>query len=113
MQYIIYPNLECLVKKIDACENDPEKSSSTKTGEHIICRYSMSTIWGFDHIKNKHTLYRGNNCMKKFCNSLREHAQRIVVFEKKKMSLLTSKELKSHEDGKVCQVTKIFQKYSL
>ena len=51
--------------------------------------------------------------MKKFCNSLREHAQRIVGFEKKKMLLLTSKELKSHEDGKVCQMWKIFQKYSL
>ena len=51
--------------------------------------------------------------MKKFCNSLREHVQRIVGFEKKKMLLLTSKELKSDEDGKVCQVWKIFQKYSL
>ena len=47
----------------------------------------MSTIWGFDHIKNKHTLYRGNDCMKKFCNSLREHVQRIVGFEKKNVTV--------------------------
>ena len=113
MPYIIYANLECLVEKIDAWENDPEKSSSTKTGEHILCRSSLSTIWGFDHIKNEHTLYRGIDWMKKFCNSLREHAQRIVDFGKKKMLLLTSKELKSDEDGKVCQVWKIFQKSSL
>ena len=29
----------------------------------------MSTTWGFKCIKNKHTLYRGKDCMKKFCES--------------------------------------------
>ena len=42
--------------------------------------------------------------MKKFRNCLREHAQRIIAFEKKTMLLLTNKELKSHEDGKVCYI---------
>ena len=33
--------------------------------------------------------------MKKFCESLREHTENIIDFEKKKMLLLTKKELKS------------------
>ena len=53
----------------------------------------MSTIWGFDHIENKHTLYRGKDCMKKFCDSLREHASNIIDFEKKKMLPSTKNEL--------------------
>ena len=44
----------------------------------------MSAIWGFDQIENKHTLYCGKDCMKKFCESLREHAKIIIDFEKKK-----------------------------
>ena len=40
--------------------------------------------WGFDYIKDKHTLYRGKDCMKKFCESLREQAKSIIDFEKKK-----------------------------
>ena len=41
--------------------------------------------------------------MKKFCDSLKEHAKYITDFEKKKMLLLTKKnELKSHEDAKEC-----------
>ena len=44
----------------------------------------MSTIWGIDHKKNKGTLYCGKDCMKKFCTSLREHAENIIDFEKKK-----------------------------
>ena len=28
--------------------------------------YSMLTIWGFDYIENKHTLYPGKYCMENF-----------------------------------------------
>ena len=62
----------------------------------------MSTIWGFDHTEDKHTLYSKKDCMKKFCESLREHARSIIDFEKKKMLLLTRKELEPHEDAKIC-----------
>ena len=55
MRFIICTDLECLIKKIKGCANNPEKSATTKIGEHIPSRYSMSTNWGFDHIKNKHT----------------------------------------------------------
>ena len=57
MLYIIYTDLNCLVKKMDGCATDPGKSSTTKIGEHIICGCSMSTLWGCDHIKIKHTLW--------------------------------------------------------
>ena len=44
----------------------------------------MSTIWAFDNIENKYSLYLGEDCMKKFCTSLREHATNVINFEKKK-----------------------------
>ena len=34
MPYIIYADLECLVKRGEGCENNPETSSSTKVGKH-------------------------------------------------------------------------------
>ena len=74
MSYIIYADMELLIKKIDGCANNPENSSTTKIGEHIPCEYSMSTIWAFGNIENNHTLYRGKDCTKKFCESLREQA---------------------------------------
>ena len=47
--------------------NNPEKSSTRKVAEHFPCGYSMSTIWVFNHIEDKNTLYRRKDCMKKFC----------------------------------------------
>ena len=45
--YIIYADIESLIKIIGGCANDPENSSTTKTGEDIPCGYSMSTIKTF------------------------------------------------------------------
>ena len=53
----------------------------------------MLTIWVFDHIEYQHILYCGKDCMKKFCESLREHAKNKIDFEKKKMLPLTNEEL--------------------
>ena len=67
LPYIIYADIESLIKSIDGCANNLENSLTTKIGELISCGYLMSTIWAFDNIKNKHTLYRRKNCMKMFC----------------------------------------------
>ena len=62
----------------------------------------------------KHTLYRGKDCIKKFCESLKEHATRIIGFKKKKMLPLMNKELKAHNDARICYIWgKSFIKNSL
>ena len=78
---IIYADLEPLIKKIDYWKNNPEKSSTTKLGEYILCGSSISTIWVFDNIKNKYNLYRGGDCMKKVCITLREHAAMKLILK--------------------------------
>ena len=35
----------------------------------------MSTVWIFNNIENKHTLYRREDCLKKPYRSLRKHAK--------------------------------------
>ena len=64
IRYIIYADLESLSKKVDGCKNNPEKPCTTKLCEHIPCSYSMSAIWTFDGVENKHDLYRYEYCMK-------------------------------------------------
>ena len=104
MPYKIYADIESLIQKIDNCKINPEETSTTKIGKHIPCRYSMPTNWALDLIENKHSLYRGKGCMKKFCESFREHAKNITDFEKKQMLLLTNKERKLHQDVIECYI---------
>ena len=43
MPSIIYAAMKSLIKKRDGCANNPENSSTIKIGEHVLCRYSIST----------------------------------------------------------------------
>ena len=64
----------------------------------------MSTISSFRSIENKHDVYRGKYCMKKFCESLREHAMKIINFKKKKTRLLTKEKQALYENAKICYI---------
>ena len=71
-KYIMYADIESLIKKIYNCKNNPKQSSTTKIGKHIPCRYSVWTIWAFDPVENKHSLSRREDHMKRVCKCLRE-----------------------------------------
>ena len=75
--------------KIDGFKYNSEKSSITKVVEDIPCGYSMSVIWTSDDIANKRDICKSEDCMKKVCESLREHAMK--TFQRKKMIPLTNK----------------------
>ena len=64
----------------------------------------IQSPFGHFIIENKHTLYFRKDCIKNFCESLREHAKNIIEFQKKQMLPLTKEELKSHLDAKLCYI---------
>ena len=39
--YIIYSEIEFLIRNIDRCANSPENSSAAEINEHVPCGYSM------------------------------------------------------------------------
>ena len=82
--FIIYADLKSLLEKMNTFHNNPEKSSTTKINKHTPTGHSLFTHCSFDATKNKFDYYRGKNCMKSFCLDLREHAERIINYEKKK-----------------------------
>ena len=83
VSFIIYADLESLLEKMNACHNNPKKSSTTKINKHTSSGYSLFTNCSFDTTKNKRDYYRGKNCMKNFCLYLKEHAHEILTMKKK------------------------------
>ena len=63
----------------------------TSVSEHVLSGYSVSTILSFRSIENEHDVYRGNKCMKKFYEPLREDAMKIVICKKKKKNEVINK----------------------
>ena len=66
----------------------------------------MPTVLLFKYIENKHDVYRGKDCMKKLCESLKEQDMQIINFKKKKMKSLAKDQQKSYENAKICYICK-------
>ena len=103
--FIIYADLECLLQKINTCQNNPEKSYTEKKAEHIPSGYSILTCCSFDKSKNEQKYYRGKDCMKIFCKDLKDQAMKIINYEKKEIISLTDEEKETHENQKNCYIS--------
>ena len=86
----IHLALKFLTKSIDECKNS-FKNFTLKVDEHISREFLMPSICIFDSIENKHNVYRGEYCIERFPEFLRENAMKIINFEKKKMITLKMK----------------------
>ena len=64
--FIIYVDLECLLRKIDLCQNDPEESFTEKKAEDTTSGYSWVMCCSFDKLKNERNYYRGKTAWKGF-----------------------------------------------
>ena len=94
--FVIYADLECLLKKMSTCINNPNESSTTKINKiyHQVILYLL--VVRLTNLKINY--YRGKDCMKKFCEDLREHAIKIINHEKKKIIPLTAEEKINYND---------------
>ena len=104
--FIIYAVIECLLEKMSTCINNPNESSTTKINKHMPSGYSIFTSRSFDESKNILNYYRGKDCMKKFCKDLKEHATRIINYEKKKIIPLTKEEKINYNDQQIFHICK-------
>ena len=100
--FAIYLDLECLLKKEQSCQNNPEKSYTEKKAKHEPSGWAMFTKCSFDEKENKLDYYRGKDCIEKLCKKLKENALKIMNYEEKEMIPLTDEENKSHEEQEVC-----------
>ena len=102
--FVICADLEFLLLKINTCDNDPNKSYTIAKATHKPSGYSLVTCCSFDKSENEQTYYRGKDCMKKFCDDLKKHVNRIINFEMKPMTPITDKEEESHENQQLCHI---------
>ena len=91
--------------KMNRWNNNPNKSYTPAKALHKPSGYSLLTSCSFDKSENKQTYYRKRDCMKRFCNDLKEHFIRIINYETKPMIALTEEEKQSYENQQLCHIS--------
>ena len=64
--FAIYLDLECLLKKEQSCQNNPEKSYTEKKAIHEPSGWAMFTSCSFDEKENKLNYYGGKDVLKRW-----------------------------------------------
>ena len=81
--FIIYADLECILRILDTYQNNPEKSYTENKALHVPSGYALVLCCSFDNSKTEIMCCRGNDCIEQFCKQLRDLATKIINYEKK------------------------------
>ena len=100
--FMIYADLECLLRKIDSCQIKMIQKNLLQKKElsmSLLVTHGLHAV----NLMNQKTNGVITDCMEMFCNDLRGQAIKIITM-KRKMILLTDKETESYEKQKVCYI---------
>ena len=104
--FIIYLDLESLLPKMNACQNNLEKSYTKWKAKHKTSGWATIVKCSFDATKDRYDYYREIDCIEKLCKRLKDYAMEIINYEEKEIISLTDKENKSYEMQKTCHICK-------
>ena len=104
--FIIYEDLECLLKKEKSCQNNTKNSYTRRKAKHKPSGYSLSLNYLFDETKNRRKFHWRKDYIKKFCNDLNELATEIINCKEKETVSSKDKEINLYERQKACHICK-------
>ena len=81
--FAIYLDLECLLKKEQSFQSNPEKSYTEKKARHKPSGWAIFTRSSFREKENKLNYYSRKDCIEKLGKKLKERAIKINNYEKK------------------------------
>ena len=81
--FSFFLDLECILKKLQSNQNNPEKSYTEKKARHEPSGWTLYTRCSFDKKENKLNYYRGKDCIEKLRKKFKEIAMKIIDYEEK------------------------------
>ena len=67
---------------------------------------SLDLVCSFDLKQNKHSVYRGKDCIKRFCSDLKVLGKKVINYEQKELTPLTDNKNKYYEEQKEYYICK-------
>ena len=103
--FIMYADFESLLEPIQGPGNNPMISSTRAIGNHIPSGWCVRSEFAYGKIENPLKLYRGKDCVKKFCEHVIGEVRHLYCsFPEKPMDPLTKAQLKKYEEARICHI---------
>ena len=103
--FIMYADFESILEPIQGVGNDPTISSPRGINNHVPSGWCVCSQFAYGKAENPLKLYRGNDCVEKFCDHITEEARRLYhSYPKKPMKPLTKKQWKNFKKSSNCHI---------
>ena len=112
--FMMYVDFEAILELIQervpgACAppsgGDPEESYTKKVNQNIPSGWCVYSKFAYGDIDDPLKLYKGKDCVEKFCNHIKQEAHRLYhMFPEKPMDPLTKKQWKRYDKASRCHI---------
>ena len=103
--FIMYSDFESLLEPIQGSNKNPSGPWATVTNNHIPSGWCVYSEFAYGVVQNPLTLYRGKDCVKKFCDHINGEAHRLYhAFPELPMNPLTSNQNERYKKSKRCHI---------
>ena len=104
-QFVMYADFESILKPIEAPKTDPEESYIKFINQHILTGSCVCSKFVYGKVENPLKLYRGEDCVKVFCNYIENEAKRLdYMFTENPMKHLTREERRNCNSATKCHI---------
>ena len=103
--FIMYMDFESILEPIQGPGNDLRISSTRGVNNHIPSGWCVRSEFAYGNVQNPLKLYRGKDCVKKFCDHVIGEARRLYQsFPDVPMKPLTPKEMDRYKRLERCHI---------
>ena len=76
--FMMYADFEAILEPIqERVPGDPNESCTTKVNQHIPSGWCIYSKFAYGEVKDPLTIYRGEDCVEKFCDHIKQKAHRL------------------------------------
>ena len=88
--FIMYADFESILKPIETNNLYPNQPYSQNVNQHVPSGYCVYRKFAYGEVKDPFTIYRGKDCIERFCDYIKLEAHRLYnMFPEKPMDPLT------------------------
>ena len=104
--FIMYADFEALLEPIqERVPGDPNEPYTSEVSQHIPSGWCVYSKFAYGDVDDPLKLYRGKDCIEKFCDYIKEEAHRLYhMFPEKPMDPLTKKRWKRYKRPSRCHI---------
>ena len=77
--FVMYGDFEAILKAIEGPSPNPEKSYTKEMNQHVPCGFCTNSVFAYGEVENPLKLYRGENCIKVFCNYVENEVKDFTI----------------------------------